>query len=570
MYSMDKSAINENEEKKSLNFIEQLVEKEIKEGKHDGKILTRFPPEPNGYLHIGHAKAICVSFGIAEKYNGKTNLRFDDTNPAKEDAEYVEAIKEDIKWLGFEWEGEAKFTSDYFDQLYSWAQELIKKGKAYIDSQSSEEMAKQKGTPTTPGSASPYRERSVEENLDLFERMKNGEFEEGTHVLRAKIDMAHPNMHMRDPLMYRIINAPHHRTGDKWHIYPMYDWAHGESDYIEGITNSLCSLEFEIHRPLYEWFVDHIKIDEYQPLQSEFARLNLNYTVMSKRKLLQLVEEKLVSGWDDPRMPTLSGLRRRGYTPKSIRDFADTIGVAKRNNIIDVAVLENAVRNDLNKTAPRVMAVLDPIKVIIDNYPEGETEWLDAENSQEDESLGYRKVPFSREIYIEREDFREQANKKFFRLKLGGKEVRLKNAYIIKGESVEKDADGNITVIHASYDPKSRSGSGTEESMRKVKGTLHWVSAEHALDAEVRLYDRLFMDENPDGHKDKDFKEFLNPDSLEVITAKVEPYLKDAKVQDRMQFQRKGYFVVDNDSTADKLVFNRTVGLRDSWAKKGK
>ncbi|MEN8137235.1 MAG: glutamine--tRNA ligase/YqeY domain fusion protein [Bacteroidota bacterium] len=567
---MDKSAINENEEKKSLNFIEQLVEKEIKEGKHDGKILTRFPPEPNGYLHIGHAKAICVSFGIAEKYNGKTNLRFDDTNPAKEDAEYVEAIKEDIKWLGFEWEGEAKFTSDYFDQLYSWAQELIKKGKAYIDSQSSEEMAKQKGTPTTPGSASPYRERSVEENLDLFERMKNGEFEEGTHVLRAKIDMAHPNMHMRDPLMYRIINAPHHRTGDKWHIYPMYDWAHGESDYIEGITNSLCSLEFEIHRPLYEWFVDHIKIDEYQPLQSEFARLNLNYTVMSKRKLLQLVEEKLVSGWDDPRMPTLSGLRRRGYTPKSIRDFADTIGVAKRNNIIDVAVLENAVRNDLNKTAPRVMAVLDPIKVIIDNYPEGETEWLDAENSQEDESLGYRKVPFSREIYIEREDFREQANKKFFRLKLGGKEVRLKNAYIIKGESVEKDADGNITVIHASYDPKSRSGSGTEESMRKVKGTLHWVSAEHALDAEVRLYDRLFMDENPDGHKDKDFKEFLNPDSLEVITAKVEPYLKDAKVQDRMQFQRKGYFVVDNDSTADKLVFNRTVGLRDSWAKKGK
>ncbi len=564
---MDNTAINENEEKKSLNFIEQLVEKELEEGKHDGRILTRFPPEPNGYLHIGHAKAICVSFGIAEKYNGKTNLRFDDTNPAKEDAEYVEAIKKDINWLGYQWEGEPKFTSDYFDQLYSWAQELIKQGKAYIDSQSSEDMAKQKGTPTTPGSASPFRERSIEENLDLFERMKNGEFEEGTHVLRAKIDMAHSNMHMRDPLMYRIINAPHHRTGDKWHIYPMYDWAHGESDYLEGITNSLCSLEFEIHRPLYEWFVEHIKSETYQPLQTEFSRLNLNYTVMSKRKLLQLVEENLVSGWDDPRMPTLSGLRRRGYTPKSIRDFIDTVGVSKRNNIIDVALLENSVKNDLNKSAPRVMAVLDPIKVIIDNYPEGEVEWLDAENSQEDESLGFRKVPFSREIYIEREDFREQANKKFFRLKLGGKEVRLKNAYIIKGESVEKDAEGNITVIHASYDPLSRSGSGTEESQRKVKGTLHWVSAEQAVDAEVRLYDRLFMDENPDGHKETNFKEFLNPDSLDVITAKVEPYLKDAKVQDRFQFQRKGYFVVDKDSSSDKLVFNRTVGLRDSWKK---
>ena len=564
---MDDTAVNENEEKKSLNFIEQLVENEIKEGKHDGRILTRFPPEPNGYLHIGHAKAIYVSFGIADKFGGKTNLRFDDTNPEKEDEEYVEAIKEDIKWLGYEWEGEPKFTSDYFDQLYTWAQELIKQGKAYIDSQSSEEMAKQKGTPTTPGTASPYRERSVEENIDLFERMKNGEFEEGTHVLRAKIDMAHDNMHMRDPLMYRIINAPHHRTGDKWHIYPMYDWAHGESDYIEGITNSLCSLEFEIHRPLYEWFVESIKDGEYQPLQTEFSRLNLNYTVMSKRKLLQLVEEGIVNGWDDPRMPTISGLRRRGYTPGSIRNFIDTVGVSKRNNIIDVALLESSVKNDLNKTAPRVMAVLDPIKVIIDNYPEGETEWLDAENSQEDESLGFRKVPFSREIYIEREDFREEANKKFFRLKLGGKEVRLKNAYFIKGESVEKDADGNITVIHATYDPLTKSGSGTEESKRKVKGTLHWVSAEQAVDAEVRLYDRLFMDENPDGHKDKDFKEFLNPDSLEVITAKVEPYLKDAKPEDRFQFQRKGYFVVDKDSTADKLVFNRTVGLRDSWKK---
>jgi len=565
---MDNITINENEEKKSLNFIEQLVEKELKEGKHNGKVLTRFPPEPNGYLHIGHAKAICVSFGIAEKYNGKTNLRFDDTNPEKEDVEYVEAIKEDIKWLGYQWHGEPKFTSDYFDQLYIWAQELVKQGKAYIDSQSSEEMAKQKGTPTTPGTASPFRDRSINENLDLFERMKNGEFEEGTHVLRAKIDMAHTNMHMRDPLMYRIINATHHRTGDKWHIYPMYDWAHGESDYIEGITNSLCSLEFEIHRPLYEWFIENIKTETYQPLQTEFSRLNLNYTVMSKRKLLQLVEEKVVSGWDDPRMPTLSGLRRRGYTPKSIRDFIDVVGVSKRNNIIDVALLENSVKNDLNKTAPRVMAVLDPIKVIIDNYPEGETEWLDAENSQEDESLGFRKVPFSREIYIEREDFREQANKKFFRLKLGGKEVRLKNAYIIKGESVEKDEDGNITVIHASYDPLSRSGSGTEESQRKVKGTLHWVSIEQSIDAEVRLYDRLFMDENPDGHKETNFKDFLNPDSLDVITAKVEPYLKKANVQDRFQFQRKGYFVVDKDSTADKLVFNRTVGLRDSWGKK--
>jgi glutaminyl-tRNA synthetase len=563
---MENTAVNENEEKKSLNFIEQLVEKEIQEGKHNGRILTRFPPEPNGYLHIGHAKAIQVSFGIAEKFGGKTNLRFDDTNPAKEDEEYVEAIKEDIKWLGYEWEGEPKYTSDYFDQLYEWARELIKQGKAYVDSQSSEEMAKQKGTPTTPGTNSPYRERSVEENLDLFERMKNGEFEEGTHVLRAKIDMAHPNMHMRDPLMYRIINAPHHRTGDKWHIYPMYDWAHGESDYIEGITNSLCSLEFEIHRPLYEWFVENIKSEEYQPLQTEFSRLNLNYTVMSKRKLLQLVEEGIVNGWDDPRMPTISGLRRRGYTPKSIRDFIEAVGVSKRNNVIDVALLENAVRNDLNKTAPRVMAVLDPIKVIIDNYPEGEEEWLDAENSQEDESLGYRKVPFSREIYIEKEDFREEANKKFFRLKLG-KEVRLKSAYFIKAESVEKDEDGNITVIHATYDPLTKSGSGTEESKRKVKGTLHWVSAPHAVDAEVRLYDRLFMDENPDGHKDKDFKEFLNPNSLEVITAKVEPYLKDTKPGDRFQFQRKGYFVTDYDSTPEKLVFNRTVGLRDSWKK---
>ena len=565
---MENTAVNDNEEKKSLNFIEQLVEKEIEEGKHDGRILTRFPPEPNGYLHIGHAKAIYVSFGIAQKYGGKTNLRFDDTNPEKEEARYVEAIKEDIKWLGYKWEGEPKFTSDYFDQLYSWAQDLIKAGKAYVDSQSSEEMAKQKGTPTTPGTASPYSNRTVDENLDLFERMKNGEFDEGTHVLRAKIDMSHANMHLRDPLMYRIINKPHHRTGNTWHIYPMYDWAHGESDYIEGITNSLCSLEFEIHRPLYEWFVENIKSDTYQPLQTEFSRLNLNYTVMSKRKLLQLVEENIVNGWDDPRMPTISGLRRRGYTPKSIIDFIDAVGLSKRNNIIDVAMLENSVRNDLNTSAPRVMGVLDPIKVIIDNYPEGEEEWLEAENSQEDESLGFRKVPFSREIYIEREDFREQANKKFFRLKLGGKEVRLKNAYIIKGESVEKDADGNITVIHASYDPKSRSGSGTEESTRKVKGTLHWVSAKHALDAEVRLYDRLFMDENPDGHKEKDFKEFLNSDSLEVITAKVEPYLKETKVMDRMQFQRKGYFVVDNDSTPEKLVFNRTVGLRDSWAKK--
>jgi glutaminyl-tRNA synthetase len=562
---MDVNDVNNGEVKKPLNFIEQLVEKEVKEGKHNGRILTRFPPEPNGYLHIGHAKAICVSFGIAEKFGGKTNLRFDDTNPVKESEEYVEAIKKDISWLGFQWEGDAKFTSDYFDQLYDWAVKLIKDDKAYVDSQSSEDIAKQKGTPTIPGTNSPFRNRSIEENLDLFERMKNGEFTEGSHVLRAKIDMAHTNMHMRDPLMYRIINAHHHRTGDKWHIYPMYDWAHGESDFIEGITNSLCSLEFEIHRPLYEWFVDNIKEGSYKPLQTEFARLNLNYTVMSKRKLLQLVEERVVNGWDDPRMPTISGLRRRGYTPKSIRDFADVIGVAKRNNIIDFAVLENSVRNDLNKTAPRVMAVLDPVKLVIDNYDETE-EWLKAENSQEDESLGYRDVPFSKELYIEREDFREEANKKFFRLKLG-KEVRLKNAYIIKGESVEKDENGNITVIHATYDPKSKSGSGTEESLRKVKGTLHWVSANHALDAEVRLYDRLFIDENPDGHKDKDFKEFLNPNSLNIITAKVEPYLKDAKIQDRFQFQRMGYFVVDDDSTSDKLVFNKTVGLRDSWSK---
>ncbi|PWJ43067.1 glutamine--tRNA ligase/YqeY domain fusion protein [Sediminitomix flava] len=556
------------ENNSSLNFIESIIEDELKEGKHGGVVHTRFPPEPNGYLHIGHAKSICLNFGLAQKYQAKCNLRFDDTNPSKEEQEYVDAIKEDVKWLGFQWDGDVKYTSDYFDQLYTWAVKLIKDGKAYVDEQSAEVIASQKGTPTVAGTASPFRDRPVEENLAMFEKMKNGELPEGAAVLRAKIDMASPNMHMRDPLMYRIINKSHHRTGDKWHIYPMYDYAHGQSDYIEGITNSICTLEFEVHRPLYEWFLEQIYDGGIKPSQREFARLNLSYTVMSKRKLMQLVEIGAVSGWDDPRMPTISGLRRRGYTPESIRNFAKTIGVGRRENVIDVALLEFSVREHLNKVADRVMAVLDPVKLVIDNYPEGEEEWLDAENNPEDENSGSRKVPFSKVLYIEREDFKEEANRKFFRLTLG-KEVRLKNAYIIKGESVVKDADGNITEIHCTYDADSRSGSGTEASQRKVKGTLHWVSAAHALDAEVRLYDRLFNDEAPDGHKEKDFKDFLNPDSLTVISnAKIEPSLAEVKPLDSFQFQRMGYFNVDKDSTAEKLIFNRTVGLRDSWAKK--
>ncbi|CAL2088489.1 Glutamine--tRNA ligase [Tenacibaculum dicentrarchi] len=559
------------EEKKSLNFLEQIIEEDLANGMPKESLRFRFPPEPNGYLHIGHTKAIGISFGLGQKYNAPVNLRFDDTNPAKEEQEYVDAIKKDVSWLGYQWENEL-YSSDYFQQLYDWAVSLIKDGKAYIDSQSSEEMRVQKGTPTQVGTNSPFRNRTVDENLDLFSRMKAGEFEEGTHVLRAKIDMESPNMLMRDPLMYRILKKAHHRTGNDWVIYPMYDWTHGESDYLEQISHSLCSLEFKPHRELYNWFRDNVY--EYSksefpnaPKQREFSRLNLSYTIMSKRKLLTLVENGIVNGWDDPRMPTISGLRRRGYTPASIRNFIETVGVSKRENVIDVSLLEFKIREDLNKTANRVMGVLDPVKVIIDNYPEDREEILIAENNPEDENAGTRIVPFSREIYIEREDFREEANKKFFRLKLG-KEVRLKNAYFITATSCEKDENGKITVIHCTYDPLTKSGSNTEESKRKVKGTLHWVSVKHAVKAEVRVYDRLFSDEAPDAHKDKDFMEFVNPNSLEKITAFVEPSLQTAKIGEQFQFQRLGYFNVDDDSTSENLVFNKTVGLRDNWAKK--
>ncbi len=554
------------EKEKSLNFIEQIIEEDLKNGLDRKALRFRFPPEPNGYLHIGHASSICLNFGLGLTYQAPVNLRFDDTNPAKEEQEYVDAIKADVEWLGFKWDKEC-YASDYFQQLYDWAVELIKKGKAYVDSQTSEEMAKQKGTPTQPGVESPYRNRSIEENLDLFERMKNGEFPEGTHVLRAKINMASPNMLMRDPIMYRIIHKEHHRTGNKWCIYPMYDWAHGESDYLEQITHSLCTLEFLPHRELYDWFLDQIYDEKLiRPKQREFARRNLSHTVVSKRKLLQLVQEGYVSGWDDPRMSTISGMRRRGYTPAAIRNFADTIGIAKRTNLIDVSLLEFCVREDLNKIAPRVMAVLNPVKMVITNYPEGKVEWLDAENNPEEEVMTYRKVPFSRELYIEREDFKEDADKKFFRLSIG-KEVRLKNAYIIKGESVVKDENGNITEIHVTYDEDSRSGSGTEASQRKVKGTIHWVSIPHAIEAEIRVYDRLFTHENPDGNKEVDFKEYINPNSLEIVKGYLEPSLKEAKVGDKFQFQRLGYFTMDKDSTPENLVFNKTVGLRDTWAK---
>ncbi len=556
-------------EEKALNFIEQIIEEDIKNGLSQQKLRFRFPPEPNGYLHIGHASSIALNFGLGIDYQAPVNLRFDDTNPEKEEQEFVDAIKRDVEWLGYQWESEC-YASDYFQQLYDWAVEFIKKDKAYVDSQTSEAMAEQKGTPTTPGTDSPYRNRSVEENLDLFERMKNGEFPEGTHILRAKIDMKSTNMLMRDPIMYRILHKDHHRTGSDWKIYPMYDWAHGESDYLEGISHSFCTLEFLPHRELYDWFLDQIYDDKkIRPKQREFARRNLSHTVVSKRKLQQLVKEKHVTGWDDPRMSTISGLRRRGYTANSLRNFANTIGIAKRDNLIDVSVLEFCIREDLNKTAPRVMAVLDPVKVVITNYSEGKEEWLDAENNQEDENAGFRKVPFSREIYIEREDFLEEATGKFFRLTLG-KEVRLKNAYIIKGESVIKDTEGNITQIHVTYDTDSLSGSGTEASQRKVSGTLHWVSISHAIEAEIRLYDRLFNDESPDTHKGKDFLEFVNPNSLQVITGYLEPSLKDAKVEDKFQFQRLGYFTVDKDSTAEKLVINRTVALKDTWEEKGK
>lgn len=553
-------------EEKSLNFIKQIIEEDLKMGLSKDKLRFRFPPEPNGYLHIGHASAICLNFGLGIDYNAPVNLRFDDTNPAKEEQEYVDAIKRDIKWLGYQWSNEC-YASDYFQQLYDWAVEFIKTGKAYVDSQSSSEMAIQKGTPTSPGTNSPYRNRSVEENLDLFERMKNGEFEEGTHILRAKIDMASSNMLMRDPIMYRILKKHHHRTGNDWCIYPMYDWAHGESDYLEQISHSFCTLEFLPHRELYDWFLDQVYDEtKIRPKQREFARRNLSHTVVSKRKLLQLVEEKHVNGWDDPRMSTISGMRRRGYPPMAIRNFAKTIGIAKRTNLIDVSLLEFCVREELNKTAPRVMVVLNPVKLVITNYPEGQEEWLDAENNPEDEIMTFRKVPFSKELYIEREDFQEEANKKFFRLTLGT-EVRLKNAYIIKGERVIKDENGNISEIHCTYDTDSRSGSGTEASQRKVKGTIHWVSINHAIPAEVRVYDRLFTHESPDGNKEIDFKEFINPNSLDIITGFVEPSLQAAKNLDQFQFQRLGYFCVDKDSSSENLVFNKTVGLRDTWAK---
>jgi glutaminyl-tRNA synthetase len=553
-------------ESRSLNFIEQIIEDDLKAGFVKTNLRFRFPPEPNGYLHIGHASSICLNFGLGIDYQAPVNLRFDDTNPAKEEQEYVDAIKRDVSWLGFQWDKEC-YASDYFQQLYDWAVELIKKDKAYVDSQSSEEMAKQKGTPTTPGTNSPFRNRTVEENLELFTQMKEGKFPEGTHVLRAKIDMTHPNMLMRDPIMYRILHKHHHRTGNDWCIYPMYDWAHGESDYLEQISHSLCTLEFLPHRELYDWFLDQIFDDsKVRPKQREFARRNLSHTVVSKRKLLQLVQEGYVTGWDDPRMSTISGMRRRGYTPAAIRNFAKTIGIAKRTNLIDVSLLEFCVREDLNKTAPRIMGVLNPVKLVITNYPDGKEEWLDAENNPEEETLTYRKVPFSKELYIEREDFQEEAHKKFFRLTLGT-EVRLKNAYIIKGESVVKDADGNIIEIHCTYDEDSKSGSGTEASQRKVKGTIHWVSIAHAIEAEVRVYDRLFTHENPDGDKEVDFKAYLNPNSLQVIKGYIEPSVKDASEGSQFQFQRLGYFCVDQDSTPENLVFNKTVGLRDTWAK---
>lgn len=555
------------EESASLNFIEQIIADDLAAGFDPKKLRFRFPPEPNGYLHIGHAASICLNFGLGELHNAPVNLRFDDTNPSKEEQEYVDAIKQDIQWLGFQWAAEC-YSSDYFQQLYDWAVQLIKEGKAYVDEQSAEAMAEQKGTPTTPGVAGPYRDRSVEENLELFERMKAGEFEQGSYVLRAKIDMASPNMLMRDPILYRIVRKAHHRTGNEWCIYPMYDWAHGESDYVEQISHSLCTLEFKMHRELYDWFLDQIYDPaKLRPKQREFARRNLSYTVMSKRKLLELVQSKTVSGWDDPRMPTISGLRRRGYTPESIRHFSELSGISKRDSVTDVSLLEYCIREDLNKTATRVMAVLDPVKLVITNYPEGKTEILSAENNPEDPNSGTHELPFSGELYIEREDFKEEAGNKFFRLTLGN-EVRLKSAYIIKAESVIKDADGNITEIHCTADLDSKSGSGTEASTRKVKGTLHWVSIPHSIKAEVREYDRLFLDEAPDSHEDRNFMDFVNPDSLKVIKeAYLEPFLENATLDDKFQFQRLGYFTLDKDSTSEKLVFNKTVGLRDSWAK---
>ncbi|MCW1961115.1 glutamine--tRNA ligase/YqeY domain fusion protein [Chryseobacterium viscerum] len=552
------------EEKKSLNFIEQIIEDDMANGLKRDEIRFRFPPEPNGYLHVGHTKAICINFGLGEKYNAPVNLRFDDTNPEKEEQEFVDSIMKDVEWLGFKWD-KVLYASDYFQQLYDWAVQLIKEGKAYVDEQPSEVITEQRKNPSEPGIESPYRNRPVEESLDLFERMKNGEFESGSMSLRAKIDMLSPNMNMRDPVMYRILNKPHHRTGTAWKIYPMYDWAHGESDYIEQISHSLCSLEFENHRPLYNWYLDQVYEEgRVKNKQREFARMNVSYMITSKRKLQRLVAEGVVTGWDDPRMPTISGMRRKGFTPASIRNFIDKVGVAKRENLIEIQLLDFCVREDLNKVAKRVMAVVDPVKLVIENYPEGQEEWLETENNPEQENAGTREVPFSRELYIEREDFKEEANNKFFRLKLGG-EVRLKSAYIIKAERVEKDENGEITTIYATYDEKSRSGSGTEESLRKVKGTLHWVSAKHALPVEVRTYNHLFTVEQPDAEKDVDFLNFINPESMAIVKGFAEPSLKDVAVGEPLQFQRIGYFTKDQDSTEETLVFNRTVTLKDSF-----
>ncbi|MBJ2183542.1 MAG: glutamine--tRNA ligase/YqeY domain fusion protein [Muribaculaceae bacterium] len=559
----------ENGKKETMNFVEQAVFDDLQAGKNGGRLNTRFPPEPNGYLHIGHAKAICMDFGVAERFGGTCNLRFDDTNPVKEDVEYVDSIREDIHWLGFDWGEREYYASDYFPRLFELAVRLIKEGKAYVDDQTSEQIAEQKGTPTQPGTESPFRNRTPEENLDLFMRMNAGEFDEGARVLRAKIDMASPNMHFRDPIMYRIIKTPHHRTGTTWKVYPMYDFAHGQSDYFEGVTHSICTLEFEVHRPLYEYFVKELADESYCPRQIEFNRLNLTYTVMSKRKLLQLVKEGLVAGWDDPRMPTISGMRRRGYTPESIRNFINTIGYTKYEALNSVSLLEHAVREDLNKKATRVMAVLNPVKLVITNYPEGKTEMVEMDNNPEEEGAGTHSMPFCREIFIEREDFMENPPKKFFRL-APGSEVRLKGAYIIKCEDVVKDADGNITEIRCTYDPESRSG--MPGAARKVKGTLHWVSAEHAVDATVRLYDRLFNVENPAAETERDFREMLNPESLKVVEGvKVEPYVAEHAVPGtKFQFQRVGYFTPDYDTTPEKLVFNRTIALKDSWEKEQK
>ena len=555
------------EEQSPMHFIEQLIEEDLSRGFDPNKIRFRFPPEPNGFLHVGHLKAIALNFNLGRRYNAPVNLRFDDTNPVKENQEFVDAIKENISWLGYQWDKEC-YASDYFHQLYDWAIYLIEEGKAYVDSQGSEDIATQKGTPTQAGTNSPFRDRSIEENKQLFSEMKEGKHAEGTHVLRAKIDMASPNMLLRDPVMYRILFKDHHRTKDEWCIYPMYDWTHGESDYIEQISHSLCTLEFKPHRDLYDWFLDQLpSSNDLRPYQREFARLNLSYTVTSKRKLAQLVEENHVNGWDDPRMPTISGMRRRGYPPNALINFVNTAGISKRENIIDVSLLEFCVREELNKTTSRVMAVVNPVKLVITNYPEAQSEELETINNPEDESQGSRTLPFSRELFIEREDFKEEANRKFFRLTLG-KEVRLKSAYIIKGEDVVKDEKGEIVEIHCTYDPESKSGSGTEASMRKVKGTIHWVSASTALEATIRNYDRLFNDESPDQHKDKSFLDFVNPESLNIQHAKVEPSLANLSNEARVQFQRLGYYTLDKESSANKLIFNKTVGLRDTWTKK--